>query len=63
MDYAAYLRERALEFRNLALTTRDAATCQTLHELANLCASKAAMLAAAPPHDALSPLAMDRGWQ
>ena len=44
MDYAAYLTERALEFRNLALTTRDAAVCQALHHLADLCAEKAATL-------------------
>ena len=62
MDYVAYLRERACEFRNLALTTRDAATCQALHDLANLCTSKAAMLAAAPPRDSLSPLTVERGW-
>lgn len=47
MDYAAYLRERALEFRNLALTTRDAEACQALHHLADLCAAKAAALAGA----------------
>ena len=46
MDYAAYLRERALEFRNLALTTRDASACQRLYHLADLCAAKAALLAA-----------------
>jgi hypothetical protein len=44
MDYAAYLRERALEFRNLALTTRDPVACQALHHLADLCAEKAATL-------------------
>jgi hypothetical protein len=47
MDYAAYLTERALEFRNLAITTRDAAACQALHHLADLCAAKAAALAGA----------------
>ena len=44
MDYVVYLTERALEFRNLALTTRDAAACQALHHLADLCAEKAATL-------------------
>jgi hypothetical protein len=44
MDYVAYLTERALEFRNLALTTRDPEACQALHHLADLCAEKAAML-------------------
>ncbi|HKW54826.1 MAG TPA: hypothetical protein VJO12_14130 [Stellaceae bacterium] len=44
MDYAAYLRERALEFRNLALTTRDVTACQALYHLADLCAEKAATL-------------------
>ena len=44
MDYIAYLTERALEFRNLALTTRDPAVCQALHHLADLCAEKAATL-------------------
>lgn len=44
MDYVAYLRERALEFRNLAITTRDARTCQELHHLADLCAATAATL-------------------
>jgi hypothetical protein len=47
MDYASYLRERGLEFRNLALTTRDAEACQALHHLADLCAAKAAALAGA----------------
>jgi hypothetical protein len=47
MDYAVYLTERALELRNRALTTRDAQACQALHHLADLCAAKAAILAAA----------------
>jgi len=44
MDDARYLRERALEFRNLAITTRDPHACQELHHLADLCADKAAIL-------------------
>jgi hypothetical protein len=52
MDYAAYLRERALEFRNLALTTRDVRACQMLHYLADLCTEKGAALG---DRDALRP--------
>jgi hypothetical protein len=44
MDYVAYRTERALEFRNLALTTPDAAACQALHHLADLCAESAAKI-------------------
>lgn len=44
MDYVDYLRERALEFRNLAITTRDARACQALHHLADICAALAAAL-------------------
>ena len=44
MDYVRYLRERALEFRNLAITTPDAGACQELHHLADLCEGKAAIL-------------------
>ncbi len=44
MDYVRYLRERALEFRNLAITTRDPRACQELHHLANLCEEKAVVL-------------------
>ena len=44
MDYVVYLTERALEFRNLALTTRDAAACQALHHLSDVCAENAANL-------------------
>jgi hypothetical protein len=46
MYYVAYLTERALEFRNLALT-RDAEACGALHHLADLCSAKAAALAGA----------------
>ena len=44
MDYVRYLTERALEFRNLALTTRDPFAAQEFHHLADLCAEKAAAL-------------------
>jgi hypothetical protein len=44
VDYVRYLRERALEFRNLAITTSDPRACQELHHLANLCEEKAAVL-------------------
>jgi hypothetical protein len=57
MDYADYLRERALEFRNLAITTRDARACQALHHLADICAEKAAALRGRdePPHGRAKP--------
>jgi len=44
MDYVAYLRDRSLEFRNLAITASDAGACQALHHLADLCAEKAVVL-------------------
>jgi hypothetical protein len=45
MDYVvAYLRARALELRNLAITTRDARASQELHQLAHLCEEKAVVL-------------------
>lgn len=44
MDYVRYLTERALEFRNLALTMRDPFGAQEFHHLADLCAEKAAAL-------------------
>ncbi len=44
MDYVHYLIERALEFRNLALTMRDPFAAREFHHLADLCAEKAAAL-------------------
>lgn len=44
MDYVRYLTERALEFRNLALTMRDPFAAQEFHHLADVCAEKAAAL-------------------
>ncbi len=44
VDYIRYLTERALEFRNLALTMRDPLAAQEFHHLADLCAGKAAAL-------------------
>ena len=37
MDAAKYLRDRAAEFANRAVTTGDAFEAQNLHELAILC--------------------------
>jgi hypothetical protein len=37
MDYALYLRDRAAEFANLAVTTSDPLTARDFHELAILC--------------------------
>jgi hypothetical protein len=44
MDYPAYLTERALAFRNRAITTRDPRASQELHYLADLCERQAAFL-------------------
>jgi len=37
MDHTQYLRDRAAEFDNLALTTTDPMTAQYFHELAIMC--------------------------
>jgi hypothetical protein len=44
MDHAQYLRDRAAEFANLAVTTPDALAAQTFHELAILCRESAERL-------------------
>ena len=45
MDYViTYLRARALELRNLAITTRDARASQELYHLAHLFEEKAVIL-------------------
>ncbi len=44
MDCIRYLIDRALEFRNLAVTMRDPFAAQQFHHLADLCAEKAAAL-------------------
>ena len=49
MDYPSYLTERALAFRNRAITTRDPRTCQELLSLADLCERQAAYLCRAKP--------------
>lgn len=47
-DHTGYhlrcLRERALEFRNLAVTARDPDVSREFHHLATLCEEKAATL-------------------
>lgn len=37
MDHAQYLRDRAADFANMAVTTADAVVAQNFHELAILC--------------------------
>ena len=49
MDYPSYLTERALAFRNRAITTRDPRTCQELLSLADLCERQAAYLCRVKP--------------
>jgi hypothetical protein len=44
MDHARYLRDRAAEFANLAVTTPDALAAQNFHELAILCQESAERL-------------------
>jgi len=44
MDHAQYLRDRAAEFANKALTTSDAMVAQTFHELAVRCQECAALI-------------------
>jgi hypothetical protein len=44
MDHARYLRDRAADFANLALTTTDAFAAQNFHELAILCQESAKRL-------------------
>lgn len=44
MDHAQYLRDRAAEFANLAVTTSDAMAAQNFHELAIVCRESAARL-------------------
>lgn len=41
MDHAQYLRDRAAEFANMAVTTADAMVAQNFHELAILCRESA----------------------
>jgi hypothetical protein len=45
MDHAQYLRDRAAEFANKALTTADPAAAQSFHALAILCRGSAERLA------------------
>ena len=44
MDHIRYLKDRASEFRNLALTMRDPVACREFHHLADLCEDRAAAL-------------------
>jgi hypothetical protein len=44
MDHAKYLRDRAAEFANMAVTTADAVVAQNFHELAILCRESAERL-------------------
>lgn len=44
MDHAQYLRDRAAEFANLAITTTDAIVARNYHELAILCRESAERL-------------------
>src|SRR5487761_1348027 len=37
MDHAGYLRDRAAEFANMAVTTPDAKLAQNFHQLAMMC--------------------------
>jgi hypothetical protein len=55
MNHAQYLRDRAAEFSNIALTTSDAVTAQNFHELAILCREGAERLA----RRSLAPVAPD----
>jgi hypothetical protein len=45
MNHAQYLRDRAAEFSNIALTTSDAVAAQNFHELAIMCHEGAERLA------------------
>jgi hypothetical protein len=45
LDHAQYLRDRAAEFENRAVTTPDPLTAQNFHELAILCRECADRLA------------------
>lgn len=44
VDHAQYLRARAAEFANLAITTTDPVAAQNLHGLAILCQESAERL-------------------
>lgn len=55
MNHAQYLRDRAAEFSNIALTTSDAVAAQNFHELAILCREGAERLA----RRSLTPFAPD----
>jgi hypothetical protein len=44
MDHAQYLRDRAAEFTNLAVTTADVLTAQNYHGLAVMCRESAERL-------------------
>ncbi|MGO8916355.1 MAG: hypothetical protein ACLQJR_10645 [Stellaceae bacterium] len=44
MDHVQYLRGRAAEFANLAVTTSDPVAARNLHELAILCQESAERL-------------------
>jgi hypothetical protein len=45
LDYAQYLRDRAADFANRALTAADPLIAQNFHELAILCRESADRLA------------------
>ena len=45
MDYAQYLKDRAADFANLAVTTTDSLAAQNLHQLAIICRESADRLA------------------
>jgi hypothetical protein len=49
MNHAQYLRDRAAEFVNIALTTSDAVAAQNFHELAIMCREGAERLARRAP--------------
>ncbi len=44
MNHARYMRDRAADFANMALTTSDPVAARSFHEMAMICRAKADQL-------------------
>jgi hypothetical protein len=44
MNHASYMRDRAADFANMALTTSDPMAAKSFHEMAMICRAKAEQL-------------------
>jgi hypothetical protein len=44
MNHARYMRDRAADFANMALTTSDPVAARSFHEMAMICRAKAEQL-------------------